>query len=108
MYAIAATAVADPREAVQIQLQTVPWLEKTFSPTLYHVTVAKFVPEYWRWALDRHPLSFGQLMRTLRVITEYQELGDKAKVHTILNAIAFSLGVSVPDDIQRWLDEYRS
>jgi hypothetical protein len=108
MYAIAATAVAGPREAVQIQLQTVPWLEQVFSPTLYHVTVAKFVPEYWRWALDQSPMSFGLLIRTRRAIADAQSLGDKPSIHGILHAVAFSLGVRVPDHIQGWLDEHRA
>jgi hypothetical protein len=89
---------------VQIQLQIFPWMEQTFSPSLYHVTVAKFVPEYWRRALDRSPLSFGLLIRTRRAIADAPELGDKAAVHTILNAVALSLDVRVPDYIQRWLD----
>jgi hypothetical protein len=103
-YGTAAVAVAAPREAVQIQLQIVPLLERLFSPTLYHVTVAKFVPGYWRWALDQYPMSFGLLNRTRRVIAETEALDDKARVHATLHAIAFSLAIRMPDDVQRWLD----
>jgi hypothetical protein len=103
-YGTAAVAVAAPREAVQIQLQIVPLLERLFSPTLYHVTVAKFVPEYWRWALDQYPMSFGLLNRTRRAIAETEALDDKARVHATLHAIAFSLAIRMPDDVQRWLD----
>ncbi len=105
MYGIAATMVADPSQAVQIQLQIFPWVEQMFSPSLYHVTVAKFVPEYWRMALDRSPLSFGLLILTRRAVADANQLGDKASVHSILNAVALSLDVRVPDYVQGWLDE---
>ncbi len=103
-YGIAALTVAGPREAVQIQLQIVPWLERQFSPTLYHVTVAKFVSEYWLWALDQNSMSFGVLNRTRKTVAEAQALDDKARVHAVLHAVAFSLAVRVPEDVQRWLD----
>jgi hypothetical protein len=107
MYAVAATAVAGPNEAAQIQLQIVPWLEKMFSPTLYHVTVAKFVPEYWQWAVDQCPMRFGSLTQTRRTIANAQALAERAAIHTILHAVAFSLGTRVPDDIQEWLDDHQ-
>ena len=104
MYGIAAMATAEPREAMQIQLQIVPWLERLFSPTLYHATVAKFVPEYWRWALDQFPMNFGLLNRTRKAVSEARDLDEKTTVHAILHVVAFSLGVQVPDHLQRWLD----
>jgi tetratricopeptide (TPR) repeat protein len=104
MYGIAAMTNAGPREAVQIQLQTVPWVERLFSPTLYHVTMTKFVPEYWRWALDQCPMSFGSPNRTRQAISEAQGLKDKPTVHFVLRAVVFSLGVHVPDHVQRWLE----
>jgi hypothetical protein len=104
MYGIAAMTSAGPREAIQIQLQTVPWLERLFSPTLYHATVARFVPEYWRWALDQFPMNFGLLNRTRKALSEAQELDEKTRVHAILHVVAFSLGIQVPEHLQRWLD----
>ena len=104
MYGVAATVVAGPREAVQIQIQIVPWLERLFSPTLYHVTVAGFVREYWRWAFDQFPMSFGLLDRTRKALAEAQGLEDNPAVHAVLRAIAFSLAIKMPDDIRRWLD----
>ena len=103
-YGIAAIAAAGPREAVQIQMQILPWLERHFSPTLYHVTVAKFMPEYWGWAFDQYPMSFGMLNRTRTAIANAQVLDDRARVRAILHAVAFSLAVYVPDEVQRWLD----
>ena len=104
MYGVAATVVAGPQEAVQIQIQIVPWLERLFSPTLYHVTVAGFVREYWRWAFDQFPMSFGLLDRTRKALAEAQGLEDNPAVHAVLRAIAFSLAIKMPDDIRRWLD----
>jgi hypothetical protein len=104
MYGIAATVVAGPPEAAQIQIQIVPWLERLFTPTLYHATVASFVREYWRWAFDQFPMHFGLLDRTRKALAEAQGLEDKPAVHAVLRAVAFSLDIKMPDDIRRWLD----
>jgi hypothetical protein len=103
-YGVAAIAAASPAAAVQIQFQVVPWVERLFSPTLYHETVAKFISEYWLWALDYFPMSFGMASRTRRAISEAQTFDDKTRVHAIIRAAAFSLGVQVPNGVQRWLD----
>jgi hypothetical protein len=108
MYSVAASTVATPREAAQIQLQNLPWLEQVFSPALYHVTVARFVPQYWLWALDQSPMNFGVLIRTRRAVADAQGLGDKPRVHSTLRTVVFSLAVRVPDYIQSWLDEYQA
>ena len=107
MYSVAATAICGPKEAAQIQLQNLPWAEQVFPPALYHVTVAKWVPEYWLFALDQSPMSFGLLVRTRRAIADAQALGDKPLVHSILRAVVFSFGIRVPDYIQSWLDEHQ-
>jgi hypothetical protein len=104
MYGIAATVLAGPREALQIQLQIVPRLERLFSPTLYHATVACFVREYWEWAIDQSPMSFGLLNRTRKALDEARNLEDKPAVHTVLRSLAFSLSIEIPHDVRRWLD----
>lgn len=103
-YAVAAIAAASPAAAVQIQFQVVPWVERLFSPTLYRETVAKFITEYWLWALDYYPMSFGMVSSTRKAVSDAQALDDKARVHAIMRAAAFSLGVQVPVEVQRWLD----
>ena len=89
---------------ILIQLQIVPWMERTFSPTLYHVAVARFVREYWGWALDCYPMIFGLLNRTRVAVKEAQILDDKAMVRSILHTIAFSLDVQMPEYVRSWLD----
>jgi hypothetical protein len=105
MYGIAATAFAPPREAIQIQLQIVPSVERLLSGTLFHFTMASFVPEFWLWALDQYPMTFGLLSRTRRAVTEAHALDDKPKIRAILRSIASSLEIRVPDYVQRWLDD---
>ncbi len=104
MYGIAATVVAGPTETLQIQLQIVPWVERLFTPTLFHFTMGRFVSELWLAALDQYPMGFSLLNRTRLAITNATALDDKPKVHAILNAVAFSLGTRSSDGVQRWLD----
>jgi hypothetical protein len=108
MYGIAASAVAGPTEAVQIQLQIVPYVERLFSPTLLHFTVGRFVPEFWLWAFDQYAIGFGQLNRTRLAVTKAIVLEDKSKIHKILDAVALSVGLVCPNDVQRWLDSSSS
>jgi len=105
LYGIAAVVVAGPREAAQILIQIVPWLEQMFSPTLYHATVTTFVREYWQWAFDQFPMSFGLLDRTRKAVGATDELDDKSAVRAVLRAVGFSLNIRVPDYLQKWLDD---
>ncbi|HXJ41774.1 MAG TPA: hypothetical protein VNH18_21030, partial [Bryobacteraceae bacterium] len=105
LYGIAATVVAGPREAAQILIQIVPWLEQMFSPTLYHATVTPFVREYWQWAFDQFPMSFGLLDRTRKTVAATLELDDKSAVRAVLRAVGFSLDIKMPDYLQKWLTE---
>jgi hypothetical protein len=103
MYSVAAIPGAGPAVSLQIQLNIVPWLEQMFSPTLYHATVSRFVEEYWLWAIERFPMNFGLLQRTRTKIAEALQLEDKARVRAILDASAFSVGITLPEDVRRWL-----
>jgi hypothetical protein len=105
LYGLTAAVVAGPREAAQILIQIVPWLEQMFSPTLYHATVTTFVREYWQWAFDQFPMSFGLLDRTRKAVADTQDLNDKSAVHAVLRAVGFSLNIKMPDYLQKWLDE---
>jgi hypothetical protein len=102
-YGIEAIAVAGPREALQMQLQIIPWLERLFSPTLYHFMIVEFVRDYWRWALDQYPMNFGLLARTRRTVVETKGDDDEAVVREILLAVTFSLALPLPSDVKSWL-----
>jgi hypothetical protein len=49
-------------------------------------------------------MNFGLLNRTRKAVSEARDLDEKTTVHAILHVVAFSLGVQVPDHLQRWLD----
>ena len=76
-YGIAAIAVAGPREAVQIQMRFVQWLEQLFSPTLYHIVVVRFTREYWLRAINQNSMAFGALNLTRKAFADAEALDDR-------------------------------
>jgi hypothetical protein len=54
---ISDSTVTGPQLSLQIQLQTLPWLEKMFSSTIYHVSVKKDLV----WSKNRNDLPPGKI-----------------------------------------------
>ena len=107
IFSIAAMLTAAPMEALRFQLELFPWLETLFSPTTYHFTVARLVPEFWLHSLDIYPMHFGFPVRTRKALNEANLLeNDRWKVRSVLRAIMLSLGVRMSADLDAWLGQF--
>ena len=67
--------------------------------------VASFVREYWPWAFDQFPMTFGLLDRTRKALHGAQSLDDRPAVGAVVQAVTFRLDIKLPGDMRRRLDE---
>lgn len=105
-FSLAAMLSAAPVEALRLQIQLSPWLERLFSPTTYHFTLGRLIPEFWISIVDAYPINFGFPQRTRRSIEEASRAdADRLKVRGVVGAVALSLGLRLPADVQKWLNQ---